>query len=422
MLLIIGGLIVLATVYFLVKQHETRMVLFCAGLLMAAAAGKPMEAFAAFSHAMQEYRLFEPIITVMGFAVVMKVTECDKHLVQLLANGVKRMGPLVIPGATMATFAVNTSLTSAAGSSAAVGAILIPLLMSVGVHPAVAGAAVLAGTYGSMLNPGFSMNAIIADVTKTDPMLIVSNHFWPVLVSGMIGAFSLGLVAFLKKEHSGFFPADGKGITGGEDFKVNLIKAFVPAFPLVLLLFTNSKMIAGMKPIAISHAMIIGVFVAFLVTRLSPAKISKEFFHGLGDAFGHVFGIITCALVFVGGLKAIGLIDAMTKAMIANPQIAKLSAAFGPFLLAVMSGSGDAAATAFNKAVTVNAAQFGIAGMDMGSTAALCGAIGRSMSPIAGAAVICASYAGVNPFAVAARNAPGMIIACIAAVTMLLYM
>lgn len=420
MLLIIGGLIILITIYLLIKQYETRMVLFCAGLTMAIVAGKPIAAFAAFSHAMQEYKLFEPIITVMGFAMVMKLTECDKHLVHLLARGVKKMGPLVIPGATFATFAVNTSLTSAAGSSAAVGAILIPLLLSVGVHPAVAGAAVLAGTYGAMLNPGFSMNVIISSVTKANPLDIVANHFFPVLLSGLIGAFTLAVYAYFRKEHTGYESEVSRSLQAESDYKVNLLKAFVPIFPLVLLLISNMK-IGGMKPLAISHAMLVGVFVAFAVTRINPGKISKEFFHGMGEAFGHIFGIITCALVFVGGLQAIGIIKALTDAMIANPQIAKLSAAYGPFLLAVMSGSGDAAATAFNKAVTINAAQFGINGMDMGSAAALCGAIGRSMSPIAGAAVICASFAGVSPFEVAKRNAPGMIIACTISMLLLLY-
>ena len=55
-----------------------------------------------------------------------------------------------------------------------------------------------------------------------------------------------------------------------------------------------------------------------------------------------------------------------------------------------MSGSGDAAAVAFNKAVTVHAADFGVSAMDMGSMAAIGGALGRTMSPVAGGLIICA--------------------------------
>ena len=422
MLLIAGGLVIVVAAYLLVKQYESRLVLFGAGLVMATIAGDPMGAFKAYSKAMQEYKLFEPIITVMGFSVVMKVTECDKHLIHFLAKGLQKAGPLLIPGATMATFVVNTSLTSAAGVSAAAGAIIIPLLLSAGVHPAIAGAAVFAGSYGSMLNPGYSMNVIIVDVAKADGMAVVANHFFPVVTAGLIGAFTLLVVAYIKKEHKGYVSELSQELHSGQEFAVNYLRAFMPIFPLVLLLSINSKLIPGVKSIDVSHSMIIGVIVTLLVTRQNPGKISKEFFRGFGDAFGHIFGIIACALIFVSGMNSLGLIKALTNAMIANPEIAKLSSAYGPFLLAFMSGSGDAAATAFNKAVTVNAAQFGIAPMDMGSVAALAGGIGRSMSPIAGACIICAGFAGSSPIEVAKRNIPGMILACTVSMIMMLYL
>ena len=41
----VGALIVCITIYLLVKQYETRMVLFGSGLLMASLALKPLAAF-----------------------------------------------------------------------------------------------------------------------------------------------------------------------------------------------------------------------------------------------------------------------------------------------------------------------------------------------------------------------------------------
>jgi DcuC family C4-dicarboxylate transporter len=422
MLLIIGAIVVLATIYLLVKQYETRMVLFCAGLAMALLALNPMAAFKAFSDAMHESRVFEPIIAVMGFSLVMKVTECDKHLIHLLAKALRKAGPFLIPGATVATLAVNTSITSAAGCSAAVGSILIPLLMSAGVHPAVAASAVFAGTYAAMLNPGFAQVTIVADVAKTTPMAVIANHSKVVMLCGLIGAFSLAVVALLRKEHKGYVPEGNKTGEGIAEFKVNLIKALVPVLPLAILILGSTGTVSAFKQLGISHAMIIGVFIAFLVTWKNPATLSKEFWHGAGDAFGHVFGIITCALVFVGGLTAIGLVKAMIDAMITHPDIAKVSSAYGPFLLGIMSGSGDAAAVAFNKAVTVDAAKFGLSPMNMGSVAAISGALGRTMSPVAGGAIICASLAGVNPLEIPKRNGPGMLIAVTVCMIMMLYL
>ena len=114
MLLAIGGLVVLAVVYLMVKQYETRLVLFCAGFVLALAAGDPMAPFKAFSHAMQENKLFEAIISVMGFAFVMKLTFCDQHLIQSLVRPLRKAGPFLIPGATLVTFFINTSITSSA--------------------------------------------------------------------------------------------------------------------------------------------------------------------------------------------------------------------------------------------------------------------------------------------------------------------
>lgn len=422
MLLILSGVIVILTVYFLIKQYETRMVLFCAGVVLALMAGDFMGPLKAFSHAMLENKLFESIISVMGFAMVMKLTECDKHLINLLIKPLKKAGPLLIPATTLVTLFINTSITSSAGCSAAVGAILIPLLMAAGIHPAIAAASIYAGTYGAIFNPGYAQVAIIVDVAKSTPVAVVANHFTALLTAGTIGAFSLLAVAYLRKENSGYeLPVEKivEDTTGA--FKVSLLRAFIPLLPIVLLVLGSMNVIPAFKQLEISHAMIIGVFCAFFVTRVNPAKISREFWHGVGDSFGHVFGIIICALVFVSGLKSVGLIQALMDLMISNPAIAKISSAAGPFILGVMSGSGDAAAVAFNKAVTPDAAQFGLSALNMGSMAAIGGALGRTMSPVAGGLIICATLAGVSPMEVAKRNAPGMLIACIVTLILLLY-
>ena len=77
-------------------------------------------------------------------------------------------------------------------------------------------------------------------------------------------------------------------------------------------------------------------------------------------------------------------------------------------------------AFAFNEAVTPHAMQFGIEPIRMGSIATLGGALGRTMSPITGACIICATIAQVNPMELAKRNAPGMIVAIIVSMFILL--
>ena len=147
-----GIAIVIGTIYCLVKRYETRLVLFCSGLLMTLIGGAPMDTMKAFSHAMLETKLFESIIAVMGFAMVMKATECDKHLINLLIKPLRKAGAFLIPGSVLVTFFINISITSSAGCSAAVGSILIPLMMAAGIHPAIAGACIYAGTNASVVD------------------------------------------------------------------------------------------------------------------------------------------------------------------------------------------------------------------------------------------------------------------------------
>lgn len=415
----IGFTIILITIYCLMKQYETRLVLFVSGVIMAIISGNLMVAFDAFSKSMKNANLIEPIIAAMGFAMVLQITKCDQHLIYLLAKSLKNLGPALVPGAVLATALVNTSITSAGGCSAAVGAILIPVLIGSGVHPAMAAAAVFAGTYGSpMLNPGFGQIAIVADVAHSTPIDVISNHYHVVLILGLITAASLTIVAFIKGEHKGYH---SEALDNVEDFKINYIMALVPMLPLIILVLGSTGVVPLFKKFAISHAMLIGCFAAFLATRKNPVEISKAFFKGAGDGFATVFGIITMALVFVSGVKSLGIIDWMIQEMINTPTIAKVSATVGPFLLGVISGSGEAASIAFNQSVTIHADTLGLNALNLGSLAAISGALGRTMSPIAGCAIICAGFAKVNPLELVKRTALGMIIAVFTTMILLMY-
>lgn len=415
----IGLIIILITVYCLMKQYETRLVLFISGVVMTIISGNIMVAFDAFSKSMKNANLIEPIIAAMGFAMVLQITKCDQHLIYLLAKSLKNLGPLLVPGAVLATALVNTSITSAGGCSAAVGAILIPVLIGAGVHPAMAAAAVFAGTYGSpMLNPGFGQIAIVADVAHSTPIDVISNHYHVVLILGLITAISLTIVAFVKGEHKGYH---SDTLDHLKDFKINYIMAIVPMLPLIILILGSTGTVPLFKKFAISHAMLIGCAAAFLATRKSPAEISKAFFKGAGDGFATVFGIITMALVFVSGVQSLGIINWMIQEMINTPSIAKISATVGPFLLGVISGSGEAASIAFNQSVTIHADTLGLNALNLGSLAAISGALGRTMSPIAGCAIICAGFAKVNPLELVKRTALGAIICVIITMLLLMY-
>ena len=102
-------------------------------------------------------------------------------------------------------------------------------------------------------------------------------------------------------------------------------------------------------------------------------------------------------------------------------SIARLGATFGPFFVALLSGSGIAGTMAFNTTITPHAADFGLGISQVGSTAFLTGGFGRSMSPLAAAAIVAAGLAKTNPIEIIKVTAPGMIIVTLITMGMLLY-
>lgn len=418
MMLIIGALIVLGVIWLLLKRYESRMVLIAAGILMCVIAGKPMASLDAFAKSMTNAGLITSVCSCMGFALCMKYTGCDKHLVVMIGKVLKKMGFLLIPGATLATFIINIAIPSAAGCSAAVGVIFIPIMMAAGIHPAMAAAAVKSGTYGSMLNPGLVHNGVIAKLAGVQITDVIAHHMLATVVGVVVAAATLTVIAVLMKENKGYVPEGG--VVDEEDFKINPLHALMPLLPVIILLLGSTGMVSILK-MGVPQAMVIGAIVSLAVTRKDPVKLTKSFFDGMGDAYANIIGIIISVGVFVAGLNSLGLIKALINWMLNSTGIVKIAATFGPFLLALISGSGDAATVAFNEAVTPHAAEFGLNTMSMGSMASLGGTLGRTISPIAGATIICAGIAGVDPMEVCKRNALGITLALLAGMLLLLF-
>lgn len=431
-MILAGCAIIVGVVYLLVKQYETRLVLLGAGLLMCVIAGNPMAMFKAFADNMVLTTLVQTILSVMGFAAVMKITRCDAHLINLLVGMLSKVRGIMIPAAVLATAFINISLPSAAGCAAAVGALLIPLLISLGVHPAIAASAVMAGTFGSMMSPGLSHNSYIAEkLMKTDVMQVILVHWQADVVCVIIAAVGLAIVAYVRKEDRGYVADAARGTIKMDNPR--LIYAIIPVIPVCLLVLSavisgdtapewGKQLVAAMpwlKSLPVPSAMLIGIILGIAVTRSNPSDCVKEFFNGMGGSYASIMGIIIAAGVFVAGMKAIGLVDGFLEVLKTSDSIARWAAAFGPFFLAIITGSGDAATLAFNAAVSPHAESLGMTIPNMSSLATLTGTLGRTMSPLAGAAIVCASIAAVSPLEIAKRNAPAMIAAVFVALAML---
>ncbi|WP_196600843.1 C4-dicarboxylate transporter DcuC [Pectinatus frisingensis] len=417
-MIIAGVVLIVLTFAAIVKNYETRLVLFISGIIMCFIGGDVGAGITSFINEFTNAGLVPTICTVLGFSYVMEYTTCSKHMVYLISSILKKCKVIMIPGAVLVTFFINIALPSAAGCAAAVGVLLIPSLIYSGVHPAMAASAVFLGTWGSVMSPGLMFNPQVAQLAGTDVMTVIGRFSLQVIIAAIAAAIILAIIAVVKKENSGYIinAAETKEV---EEFHLNYLYAIIPILPLVLLII-SSKQLHLIPYISVPVAMIIGTAIGFVVTRPNVKQATKQFFKGMGDGMGDVVGLIAAAACFTTGMTVIGITGALIDVMKNSQQIAQIVSAFGPFLIGALSGSGNAAALAFNGAITPHAADFGYGIIELGSMAQIGAGLGRCMSPVAGAGIIIAKMANINPLELTKRNAIPTIAATIIVMLLLL--
>lgn len=438
----IGIAVVLGTFWLIYKNFEARLVLFLSGMLMTcigvfwggSGVGFP-QAVDAFVKQLVNGGLVPTYTTVMGFGYVMSYTKCADHLVNALVRPLAKVPMLVIPGAVIITWFLNIVLPSAVGIAAAVGVLLIPALIALKVRPVMAAAAVFLGTWGSVVSPGLMFNPQIADIAykageigAPDAMIVIMAEFLPALAGAVCCAVALAIIAFLTKEGVGSdlsAHTEAKTDAAQEEFKVNYFYALVPILPLFLLVIASKQVgwLPG-KVFTVPCCMLIGTGIGLiiaLINKLSAGEVSKKFCRGCGDAFCEVALLIAAAAVFASGMKSIGLTGALVETMQGSESVAMASAVIGPWLMAVVCGSGNAAALAFNEVITPHAADFGMTVVQLGAVAQVAAGLGRTISPVAGGVIVIASIAGVNPIDICKRTFVPVCIA-LAAFTAGMYM
>src|SRR5262249_33938130 len=130
MLLLAGAVIVGLAIYAAYRRVEIRLVLVLAALVLGTLAGDPTLALRTFITTLTREQFVVPICTAMGFAYVLRYTGCDRHLVHLLVNPLRRVRWLLVPGAVVVGFLVDVPIPSQTSTAVTIGAVLIPLLLA----------------------------------------------------------------------------------------------------------------------------------------------------------------------------------------------------------------------------------------------------------------------------------------------------
>ncbi len=450
-LLLMGLLVIAATVYLMVRRVEVRLVLLGAGLLMAVLAGKPLAVLDTFTRAMVT-GMVAPICAAMGFAAVLSATGCDQHLVRLLVSPLHRFRWLVVPGGILAAYIVNTAVTSMASTAAAIGPILVPLMLRAGVGLHVSGAALILGAScgGDLLNPGAQDVQALASITHI-PASDISMRVVPSSIAGMLVALSV--FTLLNRSNSSSPRVDSGPLVvptppPGEAQEVpplNLLKAIIPLVPigLVLLAYFLRAQLDARSPLAwllegppldsvdprdanewrrlegalpVVRAMLIGTLLAGAVGWREIQRLARSLFDGMGTAYGNIISLTITAQCFGAGIAAIGISAALLGLLSVSHFLAPFFAAMVPSTLAVLSGSGSGSVLAFGQSFLARAeAQHDVA--TLSAIACLAGAYGRTMSPVAAVVIYSAGLVGVSPMALVRRLLPAALAGLAAALS-----
>jgi len=422
--------IIAIALYFLLRGYDVRLVLFTAGLALCSLPvwieprpgwgywqhPAPFRVFDAFLKYMGDTTYVGPICTALAFSSVLSFSGCDREMVRLLIRPLRKVPWALIPGGCIVGYLTNSAITSQTGAAAAVGPILVPLLLAAGVPPVVAGATLVLGCSGggNMLNMGEPDFVAIKDSTGVKPDAVLRALAGPEIAS-FLSAVTVFTVWLGRKRED----AAATVVTAAVEEPINLVKALMPPLPVAILMVLIPKV--DLQPwiwvrahypdgFPVSHAMILCTIIALMITRKEISAQTRAFFDGMGKAYATIISLIITGRCFVEGITAVGMITSLIKVVSGRGILGKLATETFPWVLAVVSGSGIAPCVSFCRAVLPEVAKIDQASaLDLGVLAAVASNFGRTMSPVAAVVMFSATLVKVSPVEIVKKTAPPLL-------------
>jgi DcuC family C4-dicarboxylate transporter len=440
MTLLLGIAVIAVAVFAVVRRVDVRLALVLAALVLGALAGDPAAIVRTFLATLAKEQFVVPICSAMGFAYVLRHTECDQHLVHLLVEPIRRVRPFLIPGSVVVGFFVNIPVISQTSTAVTMGTVLVPLLRAARISPVTVGAALLLGSSlgGELLNPGAPELRTVSTalgiastecVARVFPLLLVQLG----VATSVFWLTSNRLERRCQKQQEAAAPEAPKA-EEMEPFRVNVWKAGVTLIPLMLLFLTGPPLrwlampprwLVDPQNLAdqvnyssrlIGAAMLVGVAAATLVARKTAWTTTRAFFEGAGYAFTHISSLIVAAACFGEGVKLIGLASLLDQTILTAPAPLFFTAGGLPLGFAVLSGSGMAATQSLFGVFVEPARSLALDPVHVGAVVSIAAAAGRTMSPVAAVTLMCASMTENDPLALAKRVAGPLALGVLAVV------
>lgn len=422
-----------AAIYAIVRRVDVRLALLLAALALGSIAGQPMAIVRTFLATLSNEQFVVPICCAMGFAHVLRHTQCDQHLVHLLVKPMQKVRGFLVAGTVLVGFLVNIPVISQTSTAVAIGSVVVPLLRAARISAVTTGAALLLGSSlgGELLNPGAPELRTVSIAAKAEPTHCVERVLPLLLIHLGLTTTFFWLGSFRAESKTGEMATSD---ADAPPFQVNIVKALVPLLPLALLFLTgpplnllrvpegwlvdpdNAAERVRFQSRLIGAAMLVGVAVASLISWRTSLQTARAFFDGAGYAFTHIISLIVTAACFGEGVKLMGL-----KVLIANlidswPALLLPIAGALPLAFACLCGSGMAATQSLFGFFLEPARSLGMDPVHVGAVISIGAAAGRTMSPVAAVALMCASITDTNVFALVKRVALPLLVSMVAVV------
>jgi C4-dicarboxylate transporter, DcuC family len=434
-MLLASLVIIVVAVYSITRGIDVRLALLSASFALAGMTGDVTPIVRKFLETFSNEKFVIPICTAMGFAYVLKQTQCDQHLVRLLTKPLRHGKFFLIPGVVLVGFTVNIPIISQTSTAVCIGAVVVPLMQAAKISPVIIGASLLLGSSlgGELLNPGApELNTVSSaldgkyempdgEKLRVKPQDLVRN-LYPIVFPQLLIAGAI--FWFMSYRYEKRRPPTDEPTSEVEIGRVNLLRAFVPIVPLILLFLTgpplnwieipkhwvvDAKSESAYGTRLIGLAMFVGVIVALIVTPRSINQIPGAFFDGAGYAFAHIVSLIVTANCFGEAIDRVGLAKLVGEWISASANLLHPISALLPMGFGTVSGSGMAATQSLFELYIEPCRNLNVDPREVGGMVSLGAAAGRTMSPVAAVALMSARLTGTNSFQLAARVAPPLI-------------
>ncbi|WP_138473395.1 C4-dicarboxylate transporter DcuC [Poseidonocella sp. HB161398] len=435
---IVGLVVTIAAAWLIIKRYQSHTVLLLAGLILLgltpliapdssilfkSATSTGLTFFDVFDYVRGSlsYRaagLGMIIMAAGGFAKYMEHIGATEAMVALCIRPLKRLrSPYMVLalGYVVGQF-LNIFIPSAAGLAMLLLVTFFPTLVRLGVSPAAA-AAMIGTTAVLDLGPASGASNLAARTADLDVATYFASYQLPASIPAIIVIAVLTYISAryfdwrdsheVKPEEAA--PAAEPEIGG----RAPAFYALMPMIPLALTLIF-SKLLVSSITLNVITAMLMGALfglICELFIRRDPRAVSKgfmSFFDGMGQMFARIVSLIVCAEVFAAGLQTVGMVDFLIQlAQNAGFAVTAMTVVMClmVMVIAIITGSGNAAFFSFGQLAPGIASSFGVAPVAMLLPMQLTAGLARSMSPVAGVIIAVSDAGKCSPFDIVKRTA-----------------